>query len=89
MLQSISGKCHLVITGYSIIDTACGKTISGNVETKVYIKELTSEEIDAYVKTGEPLDKAGAYAIQGLGALFVKKSKAITSTWSGFLFTRL
>ena len=73
MLKSISGKGHLVITGYSIIDTACGKIVSGTVETKVYIKELTPEEIDAYVKTGEPLDKAGAYAIQGLGALFVEK----------------
>jgi septum formation protein len=73
MLQSISGKCHLVITGYSIIDTSCDKSVSGTVETKVYIKELTPEEIDAYVKTGEPLDKAGAYAIQGLGALFVEK----------------
>jgi len=73
MLQSIGGKCHLVITGYSIIDTSCDKSVSGTVETKVYIKELTPEEIDAYVKTGEPLDKAGAYAIQGLGALFVEK----------------
>ncbi len=73
MLKSIGGKCHLVITGYSIIDTACGKSVSGTVETRVYIKELTPEEIDAYVKTGEPLDKAGAYAIQGLGALFVEK----------------
>jgi septum formation protein len=73
MLESIGGKCHLVITGYSIIDTACGKTVSATVETKVYIKELAPEEIDAYVKTGEPLDKAGAYAIQGLGALLVKK----------------
>lgn len=73
MLKSIGGKCHLVITGYSIIDTASGKTVSATVETRVYIKELTPGEIDAYVKTGEPLDKAGAYAIQGLGALFVKK----------------
>jgi septum formation protein len=42
------------------------------VETKVHIKPLTPEEIDAYVKTGEPLDKAGAYAIQGLGSVIVE-----------------
>ena len=73
MLSAISGKSHLVITGFTIIDTASGKTVSATVDTKVFIKELTSEEIDAYVKTREPLDKAGAYAIQGLGALLVEK----------------
>lgn len=73
MLKAIGGKCHLVITGFSIIDTASGKTVSATVETKVYIKKLTLEEIDAYVKTEESLDKAGAYAIQGLGAFFVER----------------
>jgi septum formation protein len=47
------------------------KTVSCSVATKVYIKHLTGAEIDAYVKTGEPLDKAGAYAIQGLGGAIV------------------
>ena len=68
-----SGKSHSVITGFSIIDTGKNKTLSKSVETKIYIRRLTLAEIDAYVKSKEPLDKAGAYAIQGLGAVFVEK----------------
>ena len=73
MLQVISGKSHLVITGFSILDTATNKIVTGIANTRVYIKKLTGQEIDAYVKTGEPLDKAGAYAIQGIGAVIVEK----------------
>ncbi len=73
MLKAISGKYHSVITGFSIIDTGNNQTLSESVETKVYIRKLTLAEIDAYVKSGEPLDKAGAYAIQGLGSVFVEK----------------
>jgi septum formation protein len=73
MLHEISGKSHLVITGFSILDTTTNKIVTGIVNTRVYIKKLTGQEIDAYVKTGEPLDKAGAYAIQGMGAVIVEK----------------
>jgi septum formation protein len=73
MLQKISGKPHSVITGFTILDTATNKILSRTVDTKVYIKKLIDQEIDAYVKTGEPLDKAGAYAIQGLGAVVVER----------------
>ncbi|MBI2287673.1 MAG: septum formation inhibitor Maf [Chloroflexi bacterium] len=73
MLAAISGKSHSVITGFSIIDTATNKTVSKSVETKVYIRKLTPAEIDAYVASKEPLDKAGAYAIQGLGVVLVEK----------------
>jgi septum formation protein len=73
MLETIRGKSHSVITGFSIIDTGTSKTLSKSVETKVYIRKLTLAEIDAYVKSKEPLDKAGAYAIQGLGSVFVEK----------------
>ena len=73
MLHEISGKSHLVITGFSIIDTTTDKIVTRTVDTRVFIKKLTREEIDAYVKTGEPLDKAGAYAIQGMGAVIVEK----------------
>ena len=73
MLETINGKSHSVITGFSIIDTSKNKTLSKSVETKVYLRKLTLAEIDAYVKSKEPLDKAGAYAIQGLGAVFVEK----------------
>ncbi len=73
MLETISGKSHSVITGFSIIDTGNNKKLSQSVETKVYIRKLTLAEIDAYVRSKEPLDKAGAYAIQGLGAVIVEK----------------
>ncbi|HJX36574.1 MAG TPA: nucleoside triphosphate pyrophosphatase [Dehalococcoidales bacterium] len=73
MLAQISGKSHEVITGFTVLDTATNKVFSGTVNTKVYIKKLTRQEIAAYVRTGEPLDKAGAYGIQGLGAVIVEK----------------
>ena len=73
MLNEISGKPHSVITGFTVLDTDTNKMFSRTVNTVVYIKELTCQEIDAYVKTGEPMDKAGAYAIQGLGAAIVER----------------
>jgi len=73
MLLMLNGKKHSVITGFTILDTASGKRLSRSVETKVTFGKLTEEEIDAYVRSGEPLDKAGAYAIQGLGSVVVKE----------------
>ena len=73
MLAKISGKKLSVITGLTVIETPQNKVISKAIETKVFIKELSNLEIDNYVKTKEPLDKAGAFAIQGLGAAIVKK----------------
>jgi septum formation protein len=75
MLQEINGKSHSVITGFTVLDTATNRIFTGTVNTTVYIKKLTLQEIAAYVKTGEPMDKAGAYAIQGLGAVIVEKIK--------------
>jgi septum formation protein len=73
MLATLSGKCHSVVTGFAIIDTDQNKISSKSVETKVHIKKLTPEEIYAYVKMEYTLDKAGAYAIQGLGSVIVEK----------------
>ncbi len=73
MLKSLSGKCHRVITGFTVIDTDAGKTLSRSVETDVYFRELADGDIDAYVRSGEPMGKAGAYAIQGLGSLLVER----------------
>ncbi len=73
ILRSISGRRHGVITGFTVLDTGTGKSVTRSVETAVDIKRLTPAEIDAYVKTGEPLDKAGAYAIQGRGAAIVER----------------
>jgi len=73
MLSILNGRNHYVITGFTIIDTGEGQSVSRSVVTKVYFKRMTMKEIDSYVRSGEPLDKAGAYAIQGLGAAIVKK----------------
>lgn len=71
MLQSLSGKTHTVITGCALIKGE--KSISFSVATKVEFFDLTTEEIDEYINTSEPFDKAGSYGIQGKGGLFVKK----------------
>ncbi|OGO02891.1 MAG: septum formation protein Maf [Chloroflexi bacterium RBG_13_52_14] len=73
MLTTLKGKSHSVITGFTILDTDEKKVLSRSVETIIHVKNLTSEEIDAYVKSKEPLDKAGAYAIQGLGSVIVER----------------
>lgn len=73
MLGKLSGKTHLVITGFTIIDTKTNRTVTKSVETKVYFRKLTVKEIDDYVATKEPLDKAGAYGIQEKARAFVEK----------------
>ncbi len=73
MLTTISGKAHSVITGFTIMDTSDSKVVCRSVETRVYIRRLSTEEVEAYVRSGEPLDKAGAYAIQGLGSVIVER----------------
>jgi septum formation protein len=73
MLKALSGKSHSVITGFTILDTKEKKEFSKTVESKVFFKKLSVGEIEAYIKSGEPFDKAGAYGIQGLGAVIVKK----------------
>ena len=73
MLNSLSGRRHRVISGYAVHDRVSGRTISDAVVTKVFFKDLTSREIEGYIATGEPFDKAGAYAIQGIGAFMVPR----------------
>jgi len=73
MLKMLSGKVHAVVTGFTIIDSKSKNKVSRSIETKVHFKKLALAEINAYVRSGEPLDKAGAYAIQGLGSVFIEK----------------
>ncbi len=73
MLKTISGKAHIVVTGFTVMDTDIDKAVSESVETRVYVRKLTPSEIKAYVESKEPLGKAGAYAIQGLGATIVER----------------
>jgi septum formation protein len=72
MLRSLSGKTHQVLTGYCICCEETGRLFSETVKTDVCIKELTEPQIDWYINSEEPFDKAGAYAIQGIGTFLVK-----------------
>ena len=70
MLRELSGKSHEVYTGVTLIK---GEKIISEAEcTKVHFRQLADEEIEAYVKSGEPMDKAGAYGIQGKASLFAE-----------------
>lgn len=73
MLRQLSGKEHSVHTGLTVIDSDNRQTASLSVETKIVFKELSDGEIEGYVSTGEPLDKAGAYGIQSGGAALVER----------------
>lgn len=79
MLEALSGRAHRVITGFALIDPAGEVAVSRSVETVVVFAELSAETIDAYVGSGEPLDKAGAYAIQGGAAAFARE---VRGSWT-------
>ncbi len=72
MLRRLSGKCHRVLTGYCILCMARGRRMCAVASTEVRFKELSKAEIDWYIRTREPFDKAGAYAIQGIGTFLVR-----------------
>ncbi len=73
MLKLLSGQRFLVITGLTVLDLDSGTEINELESTTVWMDEISNEQISAYVRTGEPLDKAGAFAVQGKGAAFVKR----------------
>ncbi len=73
MLLSLKGKTHEVITGFCIHDPGKQLVHHEAVMTEVKIKELSNTEIEAYIKSGEPFGKAGAYAIQGIGSFMIEK----------------
>ena len=73
MLETLSGRWHRVMTGVALCDLENAIEVAAVETTRVKMGRLSAAEIDWYVEKGEPLDKAGAYAIQGLGALFVEQ----------------
>ena len=73
MLNALSGRTHRVLTGYCICCKGAGRSFSETVETKVLFKTVSEGEIDWYINTSEPYDKAGGYAVQGLGTFLVKR----------------
>ncbi len=74
ILSKLSGKTHQVYTGFVVLNTVSKKKVTGYERTLVTFKRLTKKEIDDYINTGSPMDKAGAYGIQDdFGAVFVKQ----------------
>ena len=73
MLRQLSGRVHSVYTGLTLIESQAGRALSRCEETYVRIRPLSDKDIADYIATGEPLGKAGAYAIQGLGGTLVER----------------
>lgn len=81
MLRELSGRTHRVVTGVALI-WPLGSMVASDV-TRVTFRDLSDDEIAAYVATGEPMDKAGAYAIQGGAAAFVERTEGSVSNVIG------
>ena len=84
MLHMLSGRTHEVFTGVTIIDTDHNRAQTRVVRTGVQFRNLTDAEIDQYISTGEPMDKAGAYAIQGGAGAFVEACDGSSENVIGF-----
>ena len=83
MLMKLSGNCHSVFSGLAVIDTQRNKELVGQDKTEVKFRSLSEKEINDYVASGEPLDKAGAYGIQERGGAFVESIKGSFSNVVG------
>ncbi|MBT3404720.1 septum formation inhibitor Maf [archaeon] len=84
MLRMFSGKEIRVYSGVALINAKTGKEIRDYEVSKFTFKKLSDREIKNYIKTGEPLDKAGAIAIQGLGSIFIRSIKGCYANIVGF-----
>jgi len=71
ILKQLLGRTHRVFTGVTVWDVSTGRAVTAHECTVVEMRQATHEEISRYVRTGEPMDKAGAYGIQGLGSIFI------------------
>ncbi len=89
MLARLSGRPHTVITGVAVVNAGTRESVVEHEESRVWFRTLDSEDIEAYVASGEPMDKAGAYGIQGLGAVFVERLEGCYSNVIGLPLPRL
>lgn len=89
MLARLSGRVHEVWTGLSLVHPADGRAVTQAVRSIVKFSRLDGAEIERYVATGEPLDKAGAYAVQGRGALYVEAIEGSYSNVVGLPLSHL
>ena len=89
MLAALEGRMHRVLTGLAVVDAETGREDVAVVETKVWIHPLTDQEIGDYVSTGEPIGKAGGYAIQGAGGALVERIEGCFENVVGLPLSRL
>lgn len=89
MLEALSGRDHEVVTGFTVFDKVSGIHISRSVSTEVTFKALEEKEISAYIASGCPMDKAGAYAIQGGAVHFVRSISGSYTNVIGLPMTEL
>lgn len=89
MLEALSGRAHRVITGLALIETGSNRMLHGDEQTTVWMRSFTPDELDAYIATGEPLDKAGAYGAQGYGASFIERIEGCFYNVVGLPLARL
>jgi septum formation protein len=88
-LSLLSGSSNQVITGLAVVDAGSGEKQVAYETTKVWFRHLEAKEIEWYVETGEPMDKAGAYGIQGKGSILVDKIEGCYFNVVGLPLTRL
>ncbi len=89
MLAALEGRMHRVLTGLAVVDAETGRGDVAVVETMVWIRPLTDQEIGDYVSTGEPMGKAGGYAIQGAGGALVERIEGCFENVVGLPLSRL
>jgi septum formation protein len=89
MLKTLSGRAHSVLTGLTVVDAETKRKESSVVETRVWLHSLTEEDIEAYIRTGEPFGKAGGYAIQGAGGGLVERIEGSYENIVGLPLSRL
>lgn len=89
ILQAYSSKSCQVATGYSLVDTESNKIINDCSIAQIFFRPLSAEEIDAYISTGEPLDKAGAFGIQEKGAVLIDRIEGDYFTIVGLPITKI
>ena len=75
MLSALQGNWHVVYTGYALLAPMENRRVVGHATSEVFIRAMSEAEIAAYIDTGEPMDKAGSYAIQAIGSLLVAQIK--------------
>lgn len=83
MLERLQGRTHKIVTGFAIFDTDSDRYIVDSDTASIKMRKMTDEDIQNYIKTGEPMGKAGAYASQGVASIFIDKISGHHSTVVG------